>query len=69
MLGFLSDSGHTRAIVHFGIANRAGGENVPGVPVRHAQPAILRIWQEDRELRVIRNGIDQHGDTSLKFLM
>ena len=30
---------HARALMHVGIANRGGGENVPGIT-----DAILRIW-------------------------
>ena len=32
LMGFLSDSGHARAVMHVGIANPGGGENVPGIP-------------------------------------
>ena len=52
--GFLSKSGHVRAVMHVGIANKrfpfklVAGKTFPAFP---AQPAILRIWQEAQVVR------------------
>ena len=48
-IGFLSDSGHVRAVMHVGIGTwrfpfkSVMGKTRPVFPV-YAQPAILRIW-------------------------
>ena len=42
-MGFLTDIGHGRAMIHAGIANSVVGETFPEFPA-HVQPTILRIW-------------------------
>ena len=42
-MGFLTDVGHARAMIHAGIANYVVGEAFPEFPA-HVQPPILRIW-------------------------
>ena len=50
--------GHARALMHAGIANlrfplkAVAGETLPAFPA-HAQPAILRIWQEAHVMDIL----------------
>ena len=51
---------HARAVTHVGMLFRGGGEMFPASPA-HAQPAILRIWQEAHGVIQILHTRRYHG--------